>query len=148
MKLNSLTLIFFIVLSSCFQSCKNYDKNSQTEQILNFVKKKNKDLNLFSCILIIPGSGCGGCISQATHFLISKDLKFEKTLIIFTAIENYKNLKIITGNKINKSYIVIDSLNQVYNRLDETSIYPKILVKNDKTWFTKIFEDKDSLNLR
>lgn len=148
MKLNSLSLIFFIALGLYFQGCKNYDKNSQTEHTLNFLKKKNKDLNLFSSILIIPGSGCGGCISQATHFLISKDFKLEKTLIIFTAIENYKSLKIITANKINKSYIVIDSLNQVYNRLEETSIYPKILVKNNKIWFTKIFEDKDTLYLR
>jgi len=77
-------------------------------------------------IVIIPGSGCDGCISRAQKFLI-KNLERSDTNITFilTRIDDYKTIKIRLNlfDKLNEKIIIFDKQNKLLH-LGYKSIYP------------------------
>lgn len=98
----------------------------------------------FNKYLIIPRSGCGGCIDFATSYIVSRNLRFDSTLIIFTGISNYKELKLNLGPYVKSEIIYIDSVNNFYNPSLEGSIYPRLHFFDGKSWSNKIFEVNDT----
>lgn len=76
----------------------------------------------YSNFLIIPGSGCQGCISDAEQFVIQKAKTLEdKILIVFTNIGSEKLLKLRLGPELSKGPNILLDAN---DDLHYTSIYP------------------------
>ncbi|HMO39981.1 MAG TPA: hypothetical protein PKC76_11420 [Saprospiraceae bacterium] len=71
--------------------------------------------------LIIPGSGCEGCISQAESYVIRMAKHQPEIGFIFTNIKSEKMLRLRLGEKLTeKSNIIFDPSNKLFFR----SIYP------------------------
>ena len=77
-------------------------------------------------IVIIPGSGCDGCISLAQKFLV-KNLERSDTNVTFilTRIDDYKIIKIRLNlfDKLNEKIIIFDKQNKLLH-LGYKSIHP------------------------
>jgi hypothetical protein len=93
----------------------------------------------YSKFLIIPGSGCEGCISKAEKYVsdysaIKKDIAF-----IFTNVKSLKILSLKLGSQtLNRENIIIDSSNYLHYR----SIYPMLVEKKRKKIKSKEVKDK------
>lgn len=105
------------------------------ENFLEIVKMKKS----YSKFLIIPGSGCEGCISKAEKYVsdysaIKKDIAF-----IFTNVKSLKILSLKLGSQtLNRENIIIDSSNYLHYR----SIYPMLVEKKRKKIKSKEVKDK------
>ena len=93
-------------------------------------------------IVIIPGSGCGGCIGQATDFF----LNYEKSLqidwaVVFTGVMDKKQLKINVGDRfLELPNVWIDEDNVL--RVEEiSSIYTLLIdIEQEKIKSVGIFD--------
>jgi hypothetical protein len=91
-------------------------------------------------ILIIPGSGCEGCISNAENFVITRNTEKDdgKFLYIFTNISSPKILKLRLGSAYSEDDIHLD----LKNELQYKSIYPVYLEKSKGKFLAKELSDK------
>lgn len=102
--------------------------------------------NAYVQYLIIPGSGCEGCISNAEQYVIDNAKnQTEAMLFIFTNIASKKILKLSLGQDIiSLPNIMLDSLSTLHFR----SIYPIIVEKSPNgTWKSKEIKMKDIASL-
>ncbi len=125
--MNRFLLIFFLIFISC-------NKETYYNSLQKKIEKHSKsDLEKYRMIVIIPSSGCTGCITQAENFFVDhykqQDIKF-----IFTNLFSYKVLKIKVGvEKIRQKNVFVDSLNLFYLDKFKERIYPfKIEIKENK----------------
>ena len=85
----------------------------------------------WSNIVVIPGEGCGGCISNATYFVMENIEKMEDTAIIFTGVLDKKLLRQQVGAKLlAKANVFVDTDNLLMNK-EVVSVYPYILSVNN-----------------
>lgn len=83
--------------------------------------------------VIIPNTGCSGCITSAETFLKNTVSKSDKLRFILTNIASVKMLKLKIGNKIvDHPNVYIDKENMFYKG-SFNSIYPTILFIDQKT---------------
>lgn len=81
-------------------------------------------LVLYEKCIVIPRSGCAGCISSAMSFVSENIDSLDDTLIIFTGIQDLKLLKLRLGNRvINKKNVIVDTLGKIRENLS----YPTFL---------------------
>ncbi|MES1220148.1 MAG: hypothetical protein ABUT20_31890 [Bacteroidota bacterium] len=73
--------------------------------------------------VIIPGTGCGGCISGVESFLKDNYTKFDNTRFILTKIQSKKMLKIKLGIDITDRHLIIDS-SDFFSQKSLYTIYP------------------------
>lgn len=94
--------------------------------------------------MLIPNSGCTGCISEAEYFF--KEYKDnDKILFIFTHVISKKDLRIRMGKEnLQRKNVLIDNDNQFYFEEFQESIYPIVAVIKDK----KVIALKDHAFLR
>lgn len=98
----------------------------------------------YQYIMLIPNSGCTGCISEAEHFFKEYNNR-DEILFIFTHVMSNKDLRIRLGKKnIQKENVFIDKNNSFYFEEFEESIYPIVAVIKNK----KIVALKDHIFLR
>ena len=85
----------------------------------------------YEIIVIIPGTGCTGCITEAESFFINNYAN-EKIKFIFTNILSYKILRLKVGeNRLNRKNVLIDKANHFYLDNFEERIYPvRIKIEN------------------
>lgn len=91
------TIIITFVLSVALSACQSKPQKEKIDiidksQFERFLDDKPILKNEFKEILIIPGVGCSGCISEA-QMSFNKNYKNQETLYIFTSIEDLKYLR-------------------------------------------------------
>lgn len=98
----------------------------------------------YQYIMLIPNSGCTGCISEAEYFF--KEYKDnDKILFIFTHVISKKDLRIRMGKEnLQRKNVLIDNDNQFYFEEFQESIYPIVAVIKNK----KVVALKDHVFLR
>ncbi len=120
--INFITLIILISLLFLLYSC-NYNYPKYEHEVLNIIHHK-QDLTEKDFLIVIPGEGCGGCISSATTFLIENQSNFDNSIIIFTGVLDKKLLRNQVGKKfLDKDNVIID-VNNLLMSLELKSVYP------------------------
>ena len=77
-------------------------------------------------VVVIPGEGCGGCISDATMFMYEK-VDEAGIKVVFTGVADKKLLALQLGDEfLAKENVFLDDDN-LFMREDLKSIYPRIL---------------------
>ena len=83
-------------------------------------------------IMLIPNSGCTGCISDAEYFFKEYNGN-DEILFIFTHVISKKDLRIRIGKEnLQRKNVLIDSDNRFYFEEFQESIYPIIAVIKDR----------------
>lgn len=119
---HSIFIFLFTILSSCINTKEKYIN----EVVSNLKGVENFSFDDYYYIVIIPESGCGGCISEAESFYIENS-ENNKIYFIFTQISSVKSLKLRIGQEnINKKNTYIDKENTFLSTNRETNIYPLI----------------------
>jgi len=115
-----LFVLCFFLWINCENNNKALFKEKQLKELIDKLPQS------YEKVLVIPGSGCTGCISDAEKFVIRGMNNLQNQyLIIFTNINSLKLLKLRLGKKVhNQDNIIFDSKNLLHFR----SIYP-ILIK-------------------
>lgn len=120
--------IFALIL--CFISCKKTD--TYEDKISNKLESlDNFSFQNYSFVIIIPGSGCTGCISEAESFF-HENIDNENVFFIFTKINSVKNLRLRFGNLLDRINVLVDQKDSFYIRDTNTSIYPVIIYIQNK----------------
>lgn len=123
-------LIFYLLLFLSFYSCSNEDNFLKLiESNLSDIPEFDKDR--YNYIVIIPGAGCTGCISEAESFY--NEHKRDSIFYIFTKITSKKALKLRLGN-INNSIAYIDEDSKFLSTDNDINLYPVVIdFRNKKT---------------
>jgi hypothetical protein len=113
-------------LASCIES----SPQMPVKEIENYFHSLNVKSDT---IVIIPGSGCDGCISHAQKFLV-KNLERSNTNVTFilTRIDDSKVIKrrLKLFDKLNEQIIIFDKQNNLLY-LGYQSIYPLFITLQD-----------------
>lgn len=93
-------------------------------------------------IIVIPGEGCGGCINNATYYVINNYDRLGSALIIFTGVEDQKLLRNQLGaDFLNHPNVLLDSDNHFMDK-EVISSYPYILsIRNGSIVTYDVFEE-------
>lgn len=119
-------ILGFLLLAGCqSQSFEQAVKNSFD----NYLDTTVVD---YKYVMLIPNSGCTGCISDAEYFF--KEYKdTSEILFIFTHIISKKDLRIRVGKEnLQRKNVLIDIENRFYFEQFQESIYPIVAVIKDK----------------
>jgi len=119
-----------IILFTLLTGCNNNDlKSFYMDSLFPDVVKTNEYKNY----IIIPNTGCQGCISNAEEFLMS-NLNSAKYFFILTNYESKKYLRIKLGDSIFKAKnVFLDSTNKYYPQSFNERIYPISIYINNNT---------------
>jgi thioredoxin-related protein len=132
-KIGIICLIIFI-LASCTKS--------YSDKLLGvFYTIQDKSTFDYKYLIIIPNSGCTGCISFAENFFMeNKDN--QEMFFVFTKIFSKKDLKIRIGrDNLTRSNVYIDDENRLYLSQYEENIYPVVFIFQDKKVGFKYLDD-------
>lgn len=121
-------LIILLLGLFCF-CCKGKD---YYRDISDTIASNLKDsLKRYDMVVVIPGSGCTGCISSAEHFFI-ENVNNRRIKFILTYNFSKKNLILRLGKEnINQSNVLIDNDNDFYRNQYEEKIYPVAVMLNE-----------------
>lgn len=132
MKSSSITVttghfLLFTVLILTFVTCTSpldYEdsvrKALTKEMPLEFWEKCEK-------IVLIPGSGCSGCITDAENYFV-RHVQDSDTWFIFTNVLSVKELKIRVGaEKLKAPNVYLDLENKFYFASYANAIYPCVI---------------------
>lgn len=129
---NILLIITLLITLSCNKSNNNELNNNSIilkKDLIHFLKTEKYSYKIFDKIIVIPGSGCTGCISDAEK-KFSENYKNNKTLYIFTAIGDLKLFKLSFPNDaFSFKNVIIDSNNVMFD-YGFKSTYPSELEIN------------------
>jgi hypothetical protein len=126
MRQNNIIFSFFLF---CLISC----DTSNDKAYLKLKEISKNSLSSYSNVIIIPGEGCSGCISDAGNFVKLNIEKLKRTLIIFTNIKDHKLLRLKMGRTL---FAYPNVKTDTANLVGETkllSLYPQLVeIKNGK----------------
>lgn len=113
-----------------FSSCIDKEK-----KYINKTISKLNNIPLFSTskynyVIIIPGAGCSGCISEAESFFLEN--KNDSIFFVFTKTNSIKHLKLRIGESIKKNNMHIDHDNIFLHYDINKNLYPLIFNLKDK----------------
>lgn len=123
-------LLLIVLCLICF-SCK--PENGLEVELANSIKSlDNRLLNDNKSVVIIPGEGCGGCISNATAQVIDH-IDSLNVNVIFTGVGDAKLLKLEIGEEFLDRPDVFFDAESILMETHIASIYPRIVsVKRKK----------------
>ena len=126
-------LIFSFLLITA-TSCYNHGYRRHLADLL----EDSIELSGYSKVLLIPGAGCPGCISNAEQYCKS-NISDSSILFIFTNISSTKLLryKLKLNSFVDCPNIILDTTNHFYIQNSVDNIYP-YLVEIDQGRITKI----------
>lgn len=126
--MKNIIYIIIVLLFSCSNPKDEYIKKVYYE--LNILNRQI--LDDYSYVIIIPGSGCSGCITEAENFYRNhKDNK--NIFFIFTDISSIKSIKLKIGKDvIKKSNVYFDMDDTFLSKDYSENIYPLIFNIQDK----------------
>lgn len=139
---NAINILLILLFSS---SC--FDKNQKEIYLTNNITKLMQNLEkCYSQIIIIPGSGCSGCITHAENFL-KKNHNNQEYLFILTNIKSLKNINHKIDLKVDQLSNIILDYDNVYSRY-YMSIYPILIDYNcNKRKLENIIYQKPNSNV-
>ncbi len=114
--------IFIYIISFCFIACNKKNKEKEKVFLNNCIERLDIADN-YQWIVILPGTGCHGCI-QDGEFFMKKNIENNKVLFILTKVSSLKILQQKLGIQIKDySNIYIDKEN-IFDIPSNNSIYP------------------------
>jgi len=121
-----LLFIFFLLGCGSRGESVNQDLIQDLKNLTAFDSKKHK------VVLIMPSSGCSGCIAAVEEFV--RDNKFPSLFLILTNSVSQKDA-VYRLNLVNPLCDYFwDSNKTFYDSKDSEAIYPKIVYWNDGDW--------------
>lgn len=134
--------IILCLLTLLFLSCKPHSFEQAIKRgIENYLDIAKVS---YEYVMLIPNSGCTGCISDAEYFFREYSDENE-ILFIFTHTLSEKNLRIRLGREnIQRENVLIDKDDNFYFEEYQESIYPIVAVIKNK----KVVALKDHTFLR
>jgi hypothetical protein len=126
-------LIICVSLISCFGKNTNSndtEMDSINKQFHAALKKINPEENptQYKAYVIIPNSGCSGCINDAEEMLKSSIKKSNDIKYVLTNIESLKMISNKMGFDVTKNKMIIIDKQNLFNAGPLISIYPKTLM--------------------
>ncbi|RLD32591.1 MAG: hypothetical protein DRJ07_02670 [Bacteroidetes bacterium] len=122
-------LLLFIIHESCQNDKK--DEIKILENKLHLICKNSKNKKLY--FIIIPQSGCPGCIERSLKFVRNNISNDSSYYVVLTNITDKKYFSHIVGTKVLGSKNIQFDHNNEIGILSHTSFYPKIvLIRNGK----------------
>ena len=115
----------------CFSSCRQQDYYSAMSE--KIAQEMGDELEKYDNIVVFPGSGCTGCITEAENFFFT-NIHNERIKFILTFITSRKGMTMRLGaENIAKENVLIDDKNTFYLVDYHDKIYPVIaFVENGK----------------
>lgn len=134
-------LLFLLMILSSL-SCHQTLNNQTSDNISSWLDKTNKLNN--DSLVIIPNVGCGGCITNAQFYF--RDNQNNKSITyIFTKIDDPRMFRQVVPKELwHNDNIVIDTADYLIS-LGIESIYPLLIIKNEREFKQEIFEPKIAL---
>lgn len=87
----------------------------------------------YDIILVIPGTGCHGCITGVEFFVKEHIQEYDNVLFVFTGVKSIKVLKMKLGNEImDKRNVQLDLDNVFLNYTIKDAIYPVVVYLKNK----------------
>lgn len=131
MRINKYIVLLVIVLLSLNISCRKKNYKEHLSKILK--SELGISLNKYNLIILIPGSGCGGCISKGEDFFM-KNIQNKEIMFILTHNVSNKGLKLRFGSEnIKADNVLVDKKNTFYLNNFEEKIYPMAIKINENT---------------
>jgi len=120
----SIVLVLIITMFSCSSS-----EVSETDMLIRekLTAIDERIINGGLNTIIIPGEGCGGCISQITGDLIS-GIDTLNSNVVFTGIGDKKLLKNQLGKSVTEHSLVYFDYENILMDTRISSIYPQIVI--------------------
>lgn len=119
-----LKYLFLLLLLFCCSHNLSYEdclENCITKEEANIEFKKYKR------IVLIPNSGCSGCIKEAEYFY-TNHTEDSSILFIFTNIAIMKDFKMNLGKDIEeRKNVIVDRKNMFYFKEYQESLYPVVI---------------------
>lgn len=114
-----------IALHFVLLNCSNVSYEAQIKsKIENYLINESDS---YDYVVLIPGSGCSGCITNAENYFI-ENVSNLRTKFIFTKILSKKELALKLGiDNLQRKNVLLDSLNYFYLSSYEERIYPYIM---------------------
>lgn len=108
--------------------CQGCLKHSGYKGIMDILPNKDKQ---FDAYLVIPGTGCSGCITNAEN-LMKQNVHRKNIRFVLTNIESLKELKLKIGESIMANQnVYIDHENQIFKLFNPAKfIYPVVIYLN------------------
>lgn len=107
-----------------FASCSEGNKNSGLYK--NALNQNHIEHQKY--VVVVPGAGCGGCISNATYFLVNNYSKIKDSVtIVFTGVMDKKLLKNEVGEEFLKNSNVKIDQDNYFLAPEIVSNYPQVI---------------------
>lgn len=131
-KITSLLAALFIAVS-----CEESDSRYANAIISKALSLMNDKLSQFDHIIVIPGSGCTGCISKAEQYF-NENVNNDNILFIFTNYYSFKNMTLRLGglNNLTRNNVYCDAENTFYMHEYNERIYPYIISIDNAKFLT------------
>lgn len=113
-------LLLIIMTTACSAKEEMY-----ANKVIRLLQENKIKTEYFTHIVIIPEVGCGGCISEAEHFL--QENQEEDILFIFTKVRSEKELRLRHGNILKRKNVIIDKEQEYSANEEEINIYPILI---------------------
>lgn len=125
------SILFLLILSvvTSLSSCVD-NKEGYAERIVHQLHNDGINTEKYTHVVIIPESGCGGCISEAEHFFI--EYKEQNIYFIFTKVYSEKLLRLRLGKLLDRANVYVDKYQSYITDKTEINIYPVIVDIRDK----------------
>lgn len=135
--------LLIIAVSGCHSgnTSQNIDDSTQlsVSDFTSFMKNHGQSYDKTKKVLVIPGVGCTGCISEAQYFFY-ENKHSEDHIFIFTAINDFKMFKLEVPEILhNAENVIVDKENELMD-LGYNSIYPGYLRINNNRLEFEIFQ--------
>ena len=122
-------ILKFIVLFLLFSSCIDSVTKKETEFLTNAINQVPVD-NHYKWIVILPGTGCHGCIQEGEYFLKSH-IENNEIFFVLTKISSLKILQQKTGVSLNNRENVLIDKRLIFNIPTQNNIYPCVVSLKD-----------------
>lgn len=123
--------IYIVIALSLIAGCKRTDYKDTLEIKINqfLISEKHE----YDYVVIIPNSGCTGCITNAENYFI-KNVNNNRIKFIFTQILSNKELELrLKKENIKKPNVYIDNSDTFFLTGYQDNIYPYIAtISNNK----------------
>jgi len=128
---NKYLIAITCLFMACFSSCQQQDYYSAMAEKIE--EQMGDELEKYDNIVIFPGSGCTGCITEAENFF-STNIHNERIKFILTFITSRKGMAMRLGKEnIAKENVLIDDKNIFYLVNHKEKIYPTVaFIENGK----------------
>lgn len=127
-------VIIISILLFCL-GCSIKDESPLTKDFKKALYEISPNEKIEDCkaYLVIPNTGCTGCISSAESLLLDNYKTTKKIKFILTRIESYKNLYLKLKIDINDEPNILVDSNNVFSRKPFASIYPQVFFVDSLT---------------